>query len=182
MLCSVHAALIFNNMNMFKISLDYRLEQAYSVFEHVQIHSRSRDMYNNDTTIVVSYLVYLLISITLTVWVARTLHKRGAIFLVDAFQGNAELAASVNHLLVVGFYLINIGFVTLVLKSDATITTSRAAIEMLSDKLGFVLITLGAMHFFNLFVFSRIRAHGQHNGPRRPPVAPDAVLRVAVPR
>jgi hypothetical protein len=33
---------------------------------------------NNDTTIVVSYLVYLLISITLTVWVARTLHKRGA--------------------------------------------------------------------------------------------------------
>ncbi len=132
---------------------------------------------NNDTTIVVSYLVYLLISVTLTVWVARTLHKRGAIFLVDAFQGNAELAASVNHLLVVGFYLINIGFVTLALKSNATVTSSRAAIEMLSDKLGFVLITLGAMHFFNLFVFSRIRAHGQHNGPRRPPVAPDAVLK-----
>ena len=100
-------------------------------------------MYNNDTTIVVSYLIYLLISVALTVWVARTLHKRGAIFLVDAFQGNAELAASVNHLLVVGFYLINIGFVTLALKSNATVTNSRAAIEMLSDKLGFVLITLG---------------------------------------
>ena len=42
-------------------------------------------MYNNDTTIVVSYLIYLLISVALTVWVARTLHKRGAIFLVDAF-------------------------------------------------------------------------------------------------
>jgi hypothetical protein len=38
---------------------------------------REHSMYNNDTTIVVSYLVYLLISITLTVWVARTLHKRG---------------------------------------------------------------------------------------------------------
>jgi hypothetical protein len=101
---------------------------------------------------------------------------------VDAFHGNAELAASVNHLLVVGFYLINIGFVTLALKSDATIATSRAAIEMLSDKLGYVLLALGGMHFFNLFVFSRIRAHGQHNGPRRPPVAPDAVLKVAVPR
>jgi hypothetical protein len=139
-------------------------------------------MHTNDTTIVVSYLVYLLISVTLTVWVARTLHKRGAIFLVDAFHGNAELAASVNHLLVVGFYLINIGFVTLALKSDAAIVTSRAAIEMLSDKLGYVLLALGGMHFFNLFVFSRIRAHGQHTGPRRPPVAPDAVLKVAVPR
>jgi hypothetical protein len=139
-------------------------------------------MYSNETTIVVTYLVYLLVSITLTIWVARTLHKRGAIFLVDAFHGNAELATSVNHLLVVGFYLINIGFVTLALKTTAQVDNSRAAIELLSDKLGVVLLTLGGMHFFNLFVFSRIRAHGQQNGPRRPPVAPDAVLKVAVPR
>src|SRR4029077_8390300 len=139
-------------------------------------------MYNNETTIVVSYLVYLLISVTLTIWVARTLHKRGAIFLVDAFQGNAELASSVNHLLVVGFYLINIGFVTLALKSVATIATSRAAIEMLSDKLGFVLLALGGMHFFNLFVFSRIRAHRQHSSPVRSAGGADAVLKVAVPR
>ena len=139
-------------------------------------------MYSKETTIVVTYLVYVLISVTLTVWVARTLHKRGAIFLLDAFQGNGELAASVNHLLVVGFYLINIGFVSLALKSDAIIGNSRAAIEMLSDKLGFVLLTLGGMHFFNLFVFSRIRAHGKNLGPRRPPVAPDAILKVAVPR
>ena len=131
---------------------------------------------------ITTYLVYLAISIALTIWVAHTLHKNGRIFLVDVFHGNEPLADSVNHLLVVGFYLINIGFVTLALKSNATVTSSRAAIEMLSDKLGFVLITLGAMHFFNLFVFSRIRAHGQHNGLRRPPVAPDAVLRVAVPR
>ena len=139
-------------------------------------------MYTNETTIVITYLVYLLISISLTIWVARTLHKRGAIFLVDAFHGNIELAASVNHLLVVGFYLINIGFVTLALKSTAVIANSRAAIELLSDKLGFVLLILGGMHFFNLFVFSRIRAHGRYNDPRHPPVSPDAVLKIAVPR
>ena len=139
-------------------------------------------MQTNETTIVVSYIVYLLISVALTVWVARTLYKRGAIFLVDAFHGNADLAASVNHLLVVGFYLVNIGFVALALKSTEVITTSRAAIEMLSEKLGVVLLTLGGMHFFNLFVFSRIRALSRDNGLRRPPVAPDAVLRVTVPR
>src|SRR5579872_2607127 len=160
------------DMNSFKNFLDNPSRSGYLFLEHVQSCAEEE----GKMQILISYFVYLVISITLTVWVARTLHKRGAIFLVDAFQGNAELAASVNHLLVVGFYLINIGFVTLVLKSDATVTSSRAAIEMLSDKLGFVLITLGAMHFFNLFVFSRIRAHGQHNGPRRPPVAPDAVL------
>lgn len=136
----------------------------------------------NETTIIVSaYLIYLLISINLTIWVARTLQNRGAIFLVDAFHGNTELAASVNQLLVVGFYLINIGFVSLALKSNAHIGTTRAAIEMLSDKLGWVLMTLGGMHFFNLFVFSRIRSRRHVRVPPPPSVAPDAVLPVAVP-
>ncbi|HLJ89480.1 MAG TPA: hypothetical protein VKZ53_21905 [Candidatus Angelobacter sp.] len=126
--------------------------------------------------IVISYFIYLVISLGLTIWVARTLHKRGAIFLVNAFHGNEELANSVNHLLVVGFYLVNIGFVSLALKTDLAIQDWRRAIEMLSDKLGWVLLILGGMHFFNLFVFSRIR---NGNGTRRPPVAPNAILRVA---
>jgi hypothetical protein len=116
---------------------------------------------NESTAIVGAYVMYLLISINLTIWVARTLHKRGAIFLRDAFHGDAELAASVNHLLVVGFYLINIGFVSLALKSQARIITARDAIEMLSDKVGWVLLILGGMHFFNLFVFSLIRKRGR---------------------
>jgi len=136
---------------------------------------------DDSTMVVVTYFVYLLISVNLTIWVARTLHKRGAIFLVDAFHGNAELAASVNHLLVVGFYLINIGFVSLALKSNAHIVNSRAAIEMLSDKLGWVLLILGGMHFFNLYVFSRIRSRARMPVPP-PPVPPNTMLHAAVPR
>lgn len=134
-----------------------------------------------DHIIIVSYAVYLLVSVILTIWVGRTLHKRGVIFLVEAFQGNTELAASVNHLLVVGFYLVNIGFITLALKSNAVIQNWREGIELMSDKLGFVLLILGAMHFFNLYVFSRIRQ-------RRPapltasPVMPDTMLRAPLAR
>ena len=141
-------------------------------------------MNTSNNIITVTYLVYLFISVSLTIWVARTLYKRGAIFLVDAFHGNAELADSVNHLLVVGFYLINIGFVSLALKTAEVISTSRAAIELLSDKMGMVLLILGGIHFFNLYVFSRIRRSAQPRQPITPPppVAPDASLRVAIPR
>ena len=111
--------------------------------------------------IVGCYLTYLAICLTVTVWVARTLHKNGRVFLVDAFHGNTELADSVNHLLVVGFYLINIGYVTLVLRATETLNTLRASIELVSDKVGLVLLVLGFMHFFNLFVFSRIRRRAQ---------------------
>jgi hypothetical protein len=154
-----------------------------NTFKIVSLEANMQPYGNN--IIVVTYVVYLLISVALTIWVARTLYKRGAIFLVDAFHGNAELADSVNHLLVVGFYLINIGYVSLALKTGAAILTSRAAIELLSDKVGMVLLILGGMHFFNLFVFSRIRRNSQR--PRRPappppPVGPDAMLNVAISR
>jgi hypothetical protein len=103
------------------------------------------------------YISYLVICLSVTIWVAHTLHKNGRVFLVDAFHGNTELADSVNHLLVVGFYLINVGYVALVLRATETLNTLRASIELVSDKVGLVLLVLGFMHFFNLFVFSRIR-------------------------
>jgi len=112
-------------------------------------------------TIVVTYIAYICISVALTVWVAQTLHKNGRVFLVDVFRGNEALADSVNHLLVVGFYLINFGYVTLALKIGYDVESARAGIEALSWKVGLVLIVLGAMHFFNLLVFSRIRRHGR---------------------
>jgi len=123
------------------------------------------------TTLVVTYIAYLLISIALTVWVARTLHKNGRIFLVDSFRGNEALADSVNHLLVVGFYLINIGYVTLALKYGAQAGNTKEALETLSTKVGLVLVVLGIMHFFNLFIFSKMRQRGL---PKHPPVIPTA--------
>ncbi len=124
-----------------------------------------------------AYLIYLAISIALTVWVARTLHKNGRVFLVDVFHGNETLADSVNHLLVVGFYLINFGYVSLALKLGYNVATTQEGIEALSVKVGMVLLVLGGMHFFNLFIFSRMRRRASLvNGP--PPVPPDGFTRV----
>jgi hypothetical protein len=121
------------------------------------------------------YLLYLLISIGITIWVARTLHKNGRIFLVDSFLGNTALADSVNHLLVVGFYLINVGYVALALKYGEKPTNLAQTVEFLSTKVGTVLLVLGAMHFFNLYVFSKMRKRAiLRQAP--PPVAPQEFL------
>jgi hypothetical protein len=104
-----------------------------------------------------TYAAYLALSLALTVYVARTLHKNGRVFLVDSFQGNESMADSVNHLLVVGFYLVNIGFVSLALKYGQAAATARQAIEYLSWKIGIVALVLGGMHFCNMFVFSMLR-------------------------
>ena len=125
--------------------------------------------------IVWSYFAYLAISLAVTIWVARTLHKNGRIFLVDAFHSNVELADSVNHLLVVGFYLVNIGYVALALRTSADPDNLREAIELLSNKIGMVLVVLGIMHFSNLYVFSRMRKRTQ-TPIEQPPFLPDTFV------
>lgn len=123
--------------------------------------------------IVLTYSLYLVISIGLTIWVARTLSKNGRIFLVDCFHQNEPLADSVNHLLVVGFYLINIGFIALFLKLGITIEAPQGVFEALSGKVGVVLLVLGGMHFFNLLVFSKVRRRAllEQTPPPLPPTA-----------
>jgi hypothetical protein len=124
---------------------------------------------------VVTYLVYVLISAVLTIWVAQTLHRNGRVFLVDVFRGNDKLADSVNHLLVVGFYLVNLGYVSLALKTAEAIPSAERSIEVLSWKVGLVLCVLGAMHFINLITFSSIRRRALLEiAP--PPVEPDERL------
>lgn len=120
-----------------------------------------------------TYLVYLTVSVALTIWVARTLHRNGRIFLVDAFHANEPLADSVNHLLVVGFYLVNIGYVMRALTEPVKPVDMQQSIEMLSSKIGLVLLVLGGMHFTNMIVFSKLRQRAMRE-TAPPPVSPQA--------
>ena len=122
--------------------------------------------------VVGAYVAYLFISIVMTIWVARTLVRHGRIFLVETFDGNEALADSVNRLLAVGFYLVNIGYVSLALKYGDKPNDLAQTIEALSTKVGLVLLVLGAMHFFNLYVFSRLRRRALLR-TQKPPVAPE---------
>lgn len=132
----------------------------------------------NNLFIIWAYVLYIVISVALTVWVARTLSKNGILFLIDAFGGNERLANSVNHLLVVGFYLINIGYVTLALKYGDKPNSLQQAIEFLSTKVGMVLLVLGAMHFLNLRVFSNMRKRALLRN-EKPPLAPNEFIPTA---
>jgi hypothetical protein len=102
-----------------------------------------------------AYGLYLLISLGMTVWVAHTLSTNGEVFLVQCFGHNEQVAKSTNHLLVVGFYLVNIGFITLTLSTGSEPQTWPQMIRFLSGKVGLAVIVLGGMHFFNMHAIAR---------------------------
>ena len=103
-----------------------------------------------------SYISYLAVAVPLTMYVAKNLYENGRVFLVECFKGNEELADSVNKLLLVGFYLVNLGFVSLYLRTDANVVGLRGVLELLSQKIGIIMLVLGGMHFFNLYLFTKI--------------------------
>ena len=127
---------------------------------------------------VATYLLYLLIAIPLTVWVAGTLSRHGRVFLEDVFDssGGERLAHAVNRLLVVGFYLVNLGFVSLYLRSDAEVVGMRGALEQLSVKIGVVTLVRGVLHFANVWVFSAWRRRQRMDSFRSAPVAPQGYV------
>ena len=105
-----------------------------------------------------TYGVYVALSLAITIWVGRSLSKNGRVFLVENFHGREALADSVNHLLLVGFYLVNVGFVALALRFGSKPSDLVGAVEFLSTKIGLVIVVLGAMHFFNMHMLVRFRS------------------------
>lgn len=125
---------------------------------------------NETSYLVPVYAAYALITVSLTVWLARTLFKNGAVFLEDVFKDEPRMAEAVNRLLVVGFYLFNLGYAALIMKAERGDTVIQA-VEVLAWKLGALLLSLGAMHFTNLYIFYRIRRRARL-AQLPPPVVP----------
>lgn len=125
---------------------------------------------------VLEYVVYLAIAVPLTIWVATTLSRHGRVFLEDVFADTPGLAGAVNRLLVVGFYLLNLGFVSLYLRLGVSVLDLRGLFEELSVKIGVVTIALGLVHFSNVYVFNAIRRRHRLEALRTAPLPPQVQL------
>ena len=122
-------------------------------------------MFDSINLMSVTHLCYLLIGISVTIWVAHTLRVRGRIFLDKAMSGTDGLADSLSHLLSVGFYLLHIGLVLLALRIGGDVVDTVGAIELLSTKIGLVLVALGLSHFIHIALYTRAYRRGNRTTP-----------------
>jgi hypothetical protein len=101
------------------------------------------------------YAGYVAISVGITVWVGETLRRSGRKFLVRSLE-TEDLADTVNHLLQVGFYLANVGYIALVFRNYEPLPNAQAVLEVGLPKLGGVMLILGLVHLFNMLIVSRL--------------------------
>lgn len=123
--------------------------------------------------VVAFYAIYVLVAIGLTVFLARTLYRNGGVFLADVFTDSEGLAEAVNRLLVVGFYMLNLGYALLILRTVEIASAGQLA-QTLTNRLGLLLVSLGIIHFVNLAVFWKMKHRAE---PRElpPPIPPQAL-------
>jgi hypothetical protein len=130
---------------------------------------------------VLSYLLYLAVVVPLTIWVGRALSRHGEAFLIDVFYGDVRLANAVNQLLVIGFYLLNFGWLSYFMASSGEVDTAREVMETVATKVGGVALVVGVVHFVNLWCLNAFRRRALLRAQARPPVEPSGYTTVAPP-
>lgn len=103
-----------------------------------------------------TYIAYITLSLGLTIWVGHKLNLNGRVFLLENYADKPTLADAINQMLLVGFYLINIGFIAYTMRiADVPPVSWAEVLEFLSVKIGFMAIVLGVIHFGLMFALQQ---------------------------
>lgn len=101
---------------------------------------------------ILTYILYLLITLFVVVYVGHVLYTKGRPFLISTFKGDIALADALNKVLLAGYYLINAGYTIMVLRIWEKVNSPVDMMNVLSFKAGAIILTLGIMHIFNVII------------------------------
>ncbi|MEP7264421.1 MAG: hypothetical protein ABI772_07985 [Bacteroidota bacterium] len=99
-----------------------------------------------------AYLIYLLFTWVITVHAGHSFYKNGRNYLLNMLDGNEKITDIVNRLLLTGYYMINLGYVTMMISYWNTITSIQELVDSVCFKTGKIMVLLACMHYFNLGV------------------------------
>ena len=100
---------------------------------------------------IISYILYLAITFYITLFVGWKVYKIGFVYLENLIQ-NHQICKAINKILLIGYYLVNLGFSAICLKNWNIITNLEMMIQFLAYKIGIILLILGILHFINLSI------------------------------
>ena len=106
----------------------------------------------------VSYSIYLPISAGIIIWLGKTLHQSGYYYVLEATNLNKPLATSINNTLLLGYYLVNMGYAVTSLINWKAIDSATFMLVELIDKTGWLIITIGLMHYLNILALKMYRS------------------------
>lgn len=99
-----------------------------------------------------AYLIYLFLTYLITVHVGLRFYRNGRLYILRLFKGEEGLTDFVNRMLLVGYYLLNLGYAALMLTQWRTLHTWTDVIASVGSMIGRILLTLAVIHYLNMAV------------------------------
>jgi hypothetical protein len=102
---------------------------------------------------IAGFIIYILITGYITIYVGQVLYKNGRHFILKMLVDEG-MTDAVNRILLTGYYLINLGYVSIMLTLRPPVGSLAELIASLSVSIGRILLTLGFMHYFNILAIT----------------------------
>ncbi len=110
----------------------------------------------------IAYILYLIITYIITVRVGFVFYRNGRVFILELLHQDTQLTDFINRILLTGYYLLNLGYAALMLRSWDTIHTWTALLLSIVTMTGKIMITLAVIHFCNMAVIYFIGKRNNH--------------------
>ncbi len=107
---------------------------------------------------VTSYLIYIPITVLITVIIGKLFHRNGTCYTLHLIS-DPSIARSVNNLLLTGYYLFNAGYAIVMIRKWPQVQDFTTCMNELSARVGFIVFTLAVMHYFNMLVIGWVYHH-----------------------
>ena len=98
---------------------------------------------------VIGYLIYLPITAFITIIVGKSFHKHG-IHYIKSIINEKKIATALNNLLLIGYYLVNIGYAFIAIIKWEHMSNSHQLIEEVSLRTAYIILLLTLMHYTNI--------------------------------
>jgi hypothetical protein len=108
-----------------------------------------------------SFIIYLLITWFITVHVGLIFYRNGKSYILNLL-GDEKLTLFINRILLIGYYLLNLGYVTMTIRFGKTIHSWAEVITSICTRTGKIMCMLGVIHFFNMAILLLISHYHQH--------------------
>jgi len=102
----------------------------------------------------IAYGIFMVIVAYIIIVVGHICYRNGNIYVLSLIPGHEDLCIRINKILLVGYYLVNIGYAAMTLISWETIISFSQLIEMIALKTAIIISILCVLHYTNLFVLT----------------------------
>lgn len=101
---------------------------------------------------IIAYIIYIILTVFIIYHVGRMFHRNGRIFILQLHRGDTGTTDTINNILLVAYYLFNMGYAFLRLRLWERVSSPAQLIASVSNHIGVLILILAVTHYFNMLL------------------------------